>query len=136
LDETNCTKWVFAIKMFLSDGVADFAEDPDNIGLDLVIVKKAAAFGRAIVSNCSELSSMSSWLTRVASRCRSICRNVTLGCTRYADCRDSRTWLNQILKNVVEVKRLTRKTYVANGSKTIGLEDLAIATLCPQAMIQ
>jgi hypothetical protein len=54
LDETNYTKWVFAIKMTLSDGVADFAEDPDNIGLDLVIVKKAAAFGRAIVSNCSE----------------------------------------------------------------------------------
>jgi hypothetical protein len=48
LDETNCNKWVFAMKMTLSDGVADFAEDPDNIGLDLVTVKKAASFDRHV----------------------------------------------------------------------------------------
>jgi hypothetical protein len=30
LDETNYTKWVFAMKVSLSDGVADFAEDPAN----------------------------------------------------------------------------------------------------------
>jgi hypothetical protein len=55
LNEKNYSKWVFAMKMTLSDGVADFAEDPDNTGLDLVTVKKAADFGREIVSNCFEI---------------------------------------------------------------------------------
>jgi hypothetical protein len=122
LDETNYSKWVFAMKMTLSVGVADFAEDPDNIGLDLVTVKKAADFGREIVSNCSETiinelmaySSGIEMLKHLQERYSGVnpVRRVQ-GIKNLAQFKCSDT---DMCKNVVKIKRLTRETIVANSS--------------------